>query len=370
MINNQEFIKMNRDFHETLQKLLSRKNKARCMYPCCGNKSVKSHTISKQSSLLAISEEGKLITPKSKRNDVESIKEIRFEDIGINEATTFKGFCEEHEKVFFDIDKRGIQTLRDVFSQIYRSACKEMFIYNAFMKSEEKASGKCFFYNFDWEERKEINTGKVIDMFYDLLQDFPEADKKLNIGRNSFIFSPFSEVSDVNLEVLVKKVDFHCPVVLQNKLTLKLDDSVFDSFFIVISEGQETTIIAISHPSHMNEIHNRLLRNIDALNFIESIMMNDGDWFISPSVVTSWSDVKKELIEQDYRFINERRLFDEYDISLFDEVRRVLCQSLDSECRDHELKKINSLPTRQDFEAREYALNQNMLFDISRKFNT
>lgn len=48
-------------------------------------------------------------------------KKSKIPDIGINDATAFNGFCHLHDSIFNDIDERKIDTLRDLYLQIYRS---------------------------------------------------------------------------------------------------------------------------------------------------------------------------------------------------------------------------------------------------------
>ncbi len=66
-----------------------------CIIKGCKNKSIaKSHTIQKSASIMAISENGHLLTPSFD----DKIGKIILKPIGVNEASTFPSYCDQHEK--------------------------------------------------------------------------------------------------------------------------------------------------------------------------------------------------------------------------------------------------------------------------------
>lgn len=359
---------MNNRFNGKVQSLLSKGRKNKCIYPGCKKYSVKSHTISKKSSLFKVAEDGKLKTLKSRRNDTGAIKEIQFDLVGIHEATTFKGFCTDHEAIFTDIDTKGISTLRDVFCQIYRTASKEFFISNVVKEAEYDTFGYEFIYQSKSENSKSINSEKVLHLFHDLLIDFPEADCSIPYNENSiFSFKPFSDSFTLETIVVIKKLRFQCPIALQTKITLSRKSNFYDCYILVIPHDNSTTIISISHPDDLQYLLTQVETDIDSLCFIESSMMFDSDCYISPSIISSWKDEKIKAIEDDYRFFLERKFGENYDISIFDQLRIKICNDLNQERCDLELRKINELPRRKIFNERELLLNNKIITDTMLK---
>lgn len=361
-------IEKNKMFNDKFQSFISKKATMTCMYPGCRKNAVNSHSISKKSSLYRIAEDGKLITSKSKRNDAERNKKIKFENIVINIASTFKGFCNDHESIFFDIDQREICTYRDIFCQIYRTTCKEIFINDAIKKTERDVQGFEILYNSKFEKSKLINSENVMHLFHDLLIDYPEAYQKIPLNKNFMAaFEPYTDASDLKIKVIIKKLNFKCPVAVQTKLTVNKGKLQYDCFVIVVPNDNSTIIIIISHPDELQCLLGHVGSDIDSLCFIESVMMLDGDWYIKPSIVQSWSPEKLKAIEDDYYFFTERKFIDSYDISIFDQIRQSLCKSLSNERRVAELKKINNFPNRKCFAKRESIQNEKMINDIYQK---
>ena len=92
--------------YEGINQLKKWKKKQTCIVRSCNNKSIeRSHTIQKSGSIKIISENGHVLTPKL--NSVTG--EMELVQIGINEASTFPGYCSEHEKLF-----EGFENLKDI----------------------------------------------------------------------------------------------------------------------------------------------------------------------------------------------------------------------------------------------------------------
>ncbi|WGE57159.1 cytoplasmic protein [Actinobacillus equuli] len=97
----------------------------------CSNKIIESHTISKSSSLKSIMNKDNKVYGLdlsfhglTKNNGFLSIKEF-----GINEASTFLGFCSNHDKELFSIfeDKPFIPTKEQLCLLSFRSLCREIY---------------------------------------------------------------------------------------------------------------------------------------------------------------------------------------------------------------------------------------------------
>lgn len=105
---------------------LSWKDENICVYKGCTEKAIKSsHTIQKSTSLTIIAENNHLLNPKfNYRKEVYGLSLI-----GINEASTFLGFCPVHELLFSQFEsRRDFQNEQDFRLQIYRTICREIIV--------------------------------------------------------------------------------------------------------------------------------------------------------------------------------------------------------------------------------------------------
>jgi hypothetical protein len=94
-----------------------------CIFPGCGNRSIRaSHTI-QESALRLIAENGMLMTPSFDLSRGQPI--IR--EVGVGEAGTFPGFCDQHERVFAEFEQRGgVRTGRHAELQLFRTVAREL----------------------------------------------------------------------------------------------------------------------------------------------------------------------------------------------------------------------------------------------------
>lgn len=94
-----------------------------CIFPGCQNRSIRaSHTI-QESALRLIAENGMLLTPSfDLGRELPVIREV-----GVGEAATFPGFCEQHEGVFAEFEQDGgVRTGRHAELQLFRTVCREL----------------------------------------------------------------------------------------------------------------------------------------------------------------------------------------------------------------------------------------------------
>jgi hypothetical protein len=107
-----------------LNKLKGSKN-LKCLFPNCSNVGVvKSHLFS-EAFLRKISKKGKVISRSYYPTKINSKSNFSLEEIGINQAMTFPGFCKECEQKF-NFEKKGLINLEDdYFLQLLRTVCYE-----------------------------------------------------------------------------------------------------------------------------------------------------------------------------------------------------------------------------------------------------
>jgi hypothetical protein len=170
---------------------------------------------------------------------------------------------------------------------------------------------------------------------------------------------PFSDKINLDIIVLYKKVDFYCPIALQNNFVLKNSDDLYSEVLIVVlpdKNKEYTHIMILCHKDFKTYFSNKLNSKIKVLNFIESEMMKDSEFFINPLII---NEEKIRTIEEDFYFhCFENSSLGDYDISIFDDIRKKLCLELPEEERVRELKKIYETPVRESIKDR----NRNALY--------
>ena|SRR5208283_2499857 len=124
-----------RPYHEFAKNFNSlRKGDHRCLYPVasgsCTAPTIKAHSISRNAALLKIARNGRVyqIVPDSFQIAKERGK-IKHSLVGIGLATTFTGFCSQHDFCLFkEIDNEVlVPTAKQVFLLHYRALCKELY---------------------------------------------------------------------------------------------------------------------------------------------------------------------------------------------------------------------------------------------------
>lgn len=95
------------------------------------DKVIKSHTISKSSALKSIADDSKHVLGHKHNlaNFRKNNAQFKLERIGINNASTFKGFCKKHDKEFFSCfeDSPFVGTKEQCIALTYRSVAKEIY---------------------------------------------------------------------------------------------------------------------------------------------------------------------------------------------------------------------------------------------------
>lgn len=348
-----------------INKLLSKKESTRCCYPGCNLKSIGSHSVSK-STLKIIQEEGHVISPIFAIENIGNVNQflkqkwvnVKFEPVGIGKASVFKGFCEEHDRMIFrDVDTRGIITQRDLFAQLYRAASKFTFMNTLIDKAESDVCSEKYHSDIEFENSLNISNIKLLGLFHDLLTDFPELDQEIpkHIDGETVILRPYSKSISITPVVIYKKINREYPVYLQKNFILSMDGIYSRSIVIVMPSYKSTHIIITCDESISDQYLSSITSDIKILNFIESVLMSDAEFYISPSIVNAWSTEKKKTIEMDFYFFNERRFLDEYDLSIFDGIRKNICNPSDK-YYSTEMEKINKKITRPTIESRHEKL--------------
>ncbi|CDA10669.1 hypothetical protein [Intestinibacter bartlettii] len=351
-------------------KLKKHRSKGKCMYNSCNNNSIDSHTIPKEESLNSIAVNRKVGHFISKRNAFN--KEIQYKESDINNVTTFKGFCSKHDNELFKcIDNNpNIKTGKEILLQAYRSICKSVF---------DEASYKVI----EVPQFSEIHPLSMYHVFKDILdsasneysknlsrihkvllkyKDSLENDIKNNFANISIEKINSSETqiiktSDKNITILYHWFNWRIPVSLFNYHAFGFDGSlsgILNFTYIPYQNSSEAFWIFLDKDFHIFDKPWKwfISKKINTLNVIESSMMTSEFWCISPKVIETLPETRKNIFFKDMFFINERNgLFAEYDMSIFDDIRKELIKS--NMCNiEKESQKFNA-PIRESDEIRK-----------------
>ncbi|HBM2975335.1 TPA: hypothetical protein LVL70_003758 [Klebsiella michiganensis] len=374
-------------------------NTETCLYPNCFNDNIKSHAISRKFSLETIAENYHLyhFQPRQiSRNE----KIPFFKKISTLKATAHGGFCETHDSLFNKLDTDEIHTIKDVLLQAYRSLC--------IINNEEKTTAINIYGLNSPEAYKNISIEDVRD-FLDNSQYshlIPKLDNEhvVDIVKKKMHFllseqvdkdlmeteklsdyllrlSDFIEdekvptgefrtltTENMGYRIIYYKTNFKIPVSINSMSNGAFDGKIFKTYSIVVPYRDSNVIICII-PNEIgyaryyeDKIDAYFLSRLNVITFVESLMSTCDGWFIKPSIIDGMSDEKKNFFMQDCMFYNERKLYAEYDFSVFDDLKIKICTEDDIALPS---EKLASIPQREDYEVRYAA----MLKSISGKRN-
>lgn len=264
--------------------------------------------------------------------------------VGVGKASIFRGFCKEHDNIFCSLDNKGeIITIRDIIIQFYRIISKNHLISRNIEDSAYSASLHLPILYIN--EKLSIKTERLLSLFNDLIIDFDELEKDIpQINNGIYLLKPFNKSEkDFPYRIIYKKSNIKIPIILQKKLLLKNEGELYNEYLSILPIQEGISILILCKDENINRYRSLIKDNIDILCFIEKLFIMDSEWYLSPEVVSIWSDKKKELIKNDYFFSRyELNLFEnEYDFSIFDEIRRDLIKCIPIERRIKEESKMD-----------------------------
>lgn len=367
-----------------------------CLFPSCFDKNIKSHAISRRFSLGAIAENYHLyhFLPRQISRD-EKIPYLK--KISTLKATAHDGFCEIHDGFFKKLDTEEISTSKDILLQAYRSLC---IIYN-----QEKSSAISLY------ALNSVNAYESIDI--EMVKIFLESNghsklisrldniEVLNIVKKK-IFSLFAEsidddllqierlsdylfkIREYNDEVVVPvgelqtfttenmshvmfyyKTDFQIPVSINSLLRGEVHEVDIKCYSIVVPYKESNVIIGLvpkelleGNDYFADKINNYFSSRTKVIKFVESVMSTSDNWFVKPSIIDDMNVDKQEFFRQDCMFYNERKLFEEYDFSIFDALKLSVC------CGDQLTalnEEITHIPQREEYSVRYEKMMEKIL---------
>ncbi|MNG43657.1 hypothetical protein D3C78_16950 [compost metagenome] len=387
--------------HEKEEKKIFHKNKAsKCCYFDCNKTSIYSHIISKSISINEISENGHILKFLPQRNG--DIKVPHFDLAGIQLNPAFNGFCIEHDGLFKPIDDNEINNFYGVYLQLFRSISSHIYF---------SKIGKSMFPDIDLKKAEELVINKVVStseklgkpmdenkinkLVATLNEEFKQINlkknyklenesnrlekfkeyfyKKINSIERSLIEAKFHkdklftlEIEDKEIpsQIFVYHTNFKIPVAVNAIHIFNHIPQNNFNFFIVVPYSDSSLIIGLIDSKLENKLLNRTLDKINStfnknnnsisiLNFVESIVISSSDYsYFTPSVINEMKKEKYDFFANDCMFLNEfqkaETYLDDYDVSIFSELRQNLTNSI----KIIDLQSTTSLPNRGSYDER------------------
>jgi hypothetical protein len=323
-----------------------KKNK-KCIVKGCTNKSIeRSHTIQKSGSIKQISEEGHVLTP----NFNSKTGEIEVKKIGVNDASTFPGYCTEHENLFSDFEKAKDFVDGEHFAlQLYRTVCREIVINENHLKTLDLLV----------ERYKEYRDKKIKESIINKLPpsvlNNPVLElKKFTIKSNEYRLRASSKkrkelvrylgeflykYHDAILKDLKKKnftniahvaihFDRQIPVALAGRGNFhtkwKTRNRNIEVIFNVLPLEGKTYIFISTLKKYQKQLKfymDHFLNPLQTVSMVENWMIHGSDhWFIKPSI---WNSIEPGLQHEILnKILNDKfNISDELDYSIFKDIK-------------------------------------------------
>ena len=284
-----------------------RKSPTECLYPTCSNKAIRSHSQQKQGSLSYIAEKGHVIGVSKQvaaplyHATPYSPPPPRIDKIGLRDASTFWGYCNEHDAELFEcIEKKPLQKgmIDQVFAIHLRALSHEMQAKRAQLEIAKQLP----FYGEEVKIRKHLLDADL-KWHWDLLW----RDDKLTVFEDEFLYE--WRVIPGNVGVTVTTMIPPLTATHEDRyMTAHKDiNGVYDvarpafSFSIIIT-NTETHIIMCWHKDNSDFVSSWRKEFLAADNKQLATFLNkcvfvmSEDYYVRPSLWDSLSQSVKELV--------------------------------------------------------------------------
>lgn len=319
-----------------------------CMYRGCKKLSIRrSHAIHRAGSIESIAENQHVLTP---RRDNQG--QMMMERIGVNVASTFPGFCEEHEQLFSEFEVPGaISAPRHVALQAFRTLCREIENKRQGLREAEEVlqtyrdareryyreavskalpdsrAGELTIEGDAMEER-------IVSLIESGRADLPELEGDLYTELFEFISG--TTIAEPSLQALSLPIEVAVCCSGFGVLTYEYwgDKARALCLFGILPQSGSTLVFfgaARKHAIVVDKYVDDMKIGFGALNAMESWLTNGSDhWFIRPSSWKALSPVRQAKVI-DLLTSYEDNIATFLDFSILDEARRNLIRLV----RDH-----------------------------------
>ena len=326
-------------FEEQLKLHKRYKTVKKCSCPNCEKKSIKkSHTVSRKMSLEEIQENKKVVTPAFVEKYPIREEFIEIEYVGIGIATTFPGFCKEHERIFETFERAGtIRNEADIVRQAYRNVVYNCFIQKSLLEQMER-SGDHYYeirdvlaykYIKKYDRANLLKSIKIVgkDKHIRNIEDFKERQLLFYSQLEYFKEKLWNEIEGRKTDVDFSSVliDIKIPVCICGCTEIVFQRENYICSVDVIPFANNTLITLgfdkVIPKELKEEIDLKLDNPLAVLNFIEATMIYVTDnWYLKPSVWEKLGSKRQEEILLEMQKI-EKSLFNDAPYSVFDDIR-------------------------------------------------
>lgn len=335
------------------------KRSGTCVYPGCTQVSIpRSHTLQRNGPLALIAEKGHVAGPAIGPHGT-----IKIDKVGINLASTFAGFCEEHEQTFADFEKVGeISQGQHVAKQAFRTVCREIAIREFAIEEGEKDLAEYretrarFF-----ENRLQTSIPgaelKSVSIEGDTRDD--EAVRILNQAREmvtelSSLKARLAETIEgrkAHVDVLAWNLPLEIPVALSGALLpmyrKRSEKTRTAPIAVGVIPQNGKTIVYLSslsnHRQFLTGWYNKFKFGLNGLNLIEQWMVHGTDhWYLPPSLWASLTQARQTEIE---KLIQSEEFAAGVDPapSIFDDLRRLMLRELEGQRNTENRSRIDQI---------------------------
>ncbi len=273
---------------------------------------IKAHTVSKSSGLSDIADNtNHVLGLKQNLASFQKRKgKLRFEKIGINKASTFKGFCSKHDKQLFSCfeDTPFIGTQEQCIALTYRSVAKEIYAkenaleFAGFIKNMDQ--GRPIIFQINIQEHNffyQLGLKTAINELYTIKSDIDfELLSKGNSSYNFLVIESSSPIPVVVSSVINPTQDFNGKAIQDlSNLEIKPEYLVFNAFssngkgFVVFSWLKKAKIVDRFIQSLLSISKSEMYSYL--VNFFFSSAENS---FISPDWWVDLNDIQRNKIEE------------------------------------------------------------------------
>lgn len=313
----------------------SKKIPKTCIFPGCHRKSiVNSHSLQKEGPLRLVSKDGNVIHPQMQN----STTNVEFEIIGINKASVFSGFCEDHEKIF-DVYEKGSQYTSEsiVLLQNFRALCREMV--NRKIIAEAFSKQKQYYYNDQIEANNKLLQKHSESLKLLRYNDFIIDGFDRLITDNSVIISLLEEFYSEYIKILVGNggglsnyyidSDLVIPISLSGLSVVEFGYKERTIKFIVIcsvipnSKGTQVMLTTLNKWKALLDyyVQRRIWHNLSILSLVESWMMYGSDnWYMNPDTYENIPVLVRERMKRDFTNLSMTP-YEEVGYSIFRDIR-------------------------------------------------
>lgn len=278
----------------------------KCLWPTlqCENKAIKAHSVQNASSLDLIAEKNHVSALGMRIDDGEP--NCYFAKIGRNKASTFTGFCSDHDTdLFKPIDTKTLSLSDDeqLFLIAYRSVSREL---HAVMESAMRLQTALV---------KKIEAGEISK----------DAPSPMMIGATQHMLKAWGvwkhryKFYDLAWSKKQFKKITHSSFIIENRKPVLASSSFFSvdkkawgkefaavTLNVIPLTDSETAVI-VSYPKEQSGLARRYVSSIftksgeERLQALSHLLIDRAEnFFVSPSHVENWTDEKRKTIETQF----------------------------------------------------------------------